>query len=164
MKKKHALLKRQPLRLVIGNYRFQDVDVVPTLIHMVTHLNKICRNKIISVKGLDNQYVKKSLNFQLILVSMLHPLFLHANASTKNLSWQQNSGSWKLFFIEDSQNLLFPICQIPNSLTAYEKVHLDLIQFFLKIKLKTHSQLSNKFVNKFCSPSFCAFNRLNCFE
>ena len=34
---------------------------------------------------------------------------------------------------------------------AYEKVHLDLLQIFLKIKLKTHSKLSKKFVDKFCS-------------
>ena len=39
---------------------------------------------------------------------------------------------------------------------AYEKVHLDLLQNFFKIKLKAHSQLSKKFVDKFCSPSFCA--------
>ena len=39
---------------------------------------------------------------------------------------------------------------------AYEKVHLDLLQSFFKIKLKVHSQLSKKFVNKFCSPSFGA--------
>ena len=44
---------------------------------------------------------------------------------------------------------------------AYKKVHLDLLQSFLKIKLKTNSQLSKKFVNKFCSLSFCAFNHLN---
>ena len=39
---------------------------------------------------------------------------------------------------------------------AYEKVHLDLLQSFFKIKLKAHSQLSEKCVDKFCSPSFCA--------
>ena len=40
--------------------------------------------------------------------------------------------------------------------SAYEKVHLDLLQSFFKVKLKVHSQLSKKFVNKFCSPSFGA--------
>ena len=40
---------------------------------------------------------------------------------------------------------------------AYEKVHLDLLQNFFKIKLKAHSQLSKKFVDKFCSPSFLCF-------
>ena len=40
---------------------------------------------------------------------------------------------------------------------AYEKVYLNLYQSFLKIKLKTHSQFSKKFVDKFCSPSFGAF-------
>ena len=40
---------------------------------------------------------------------------------------------------------------------AYEKVHLDLLQTFLKIKLTGHSQFSKKFVDKFCSPPFCAF-------
>ena len=39
---------------------------------------------------------------------------------------------------------------------AFEKVHLD----FLKIKVKAHSQFSKKFVDKFCSPPFCAFNHL----
>ena len=42
-----------------------------------------------------------------------------------------------------------------------QKVHLDLLQTFLKIKLKAHSQLSKKFVDKFCYPSFCAFSHLN---
>ena len=41
---------------------------------------------------------------------------------------------------------------------AYENIHLDLPQSFLKIKLKAPRQLSKKFMNKFCSPSFCAFN------
>ena len=44
---------------------------------------------------------------------------------------------------------------MPNSVmlhTAYEKVHLDLLQSFFKIKLKVLSQLSKKFVDKFCSP------------
>ena len=78
-------------------------------------INKTCRNKMTSVKGLNIYYIK-NLNLQLILVSLLHPLFLHSSASTQNLSWQQNSAIWywKLFFIEDSHNLLFPIC-MPNS-------------------------------------------------
>ena len=44
---------------------------------------------------------------------------------------------------------------------AYEKVNLDLLQSLLKINLKGHSQLSKKFVDTFCSPSFCSFNYLN---
>ena len=39
---------------------------------------------------------------------------------------------------------------------AYEKVHLDLLQSPCKIKSKAHSQLSKKFVDKFCSSSFGA--------
>ena len=39
---------------------------------------------------------------------------------------------------------------------AYEKVHLDLVQNFFKIKLKVHNQLSKKCLDKFCSPFFCA--------
>ena len=39
---------------------------------------------------------------------------------------------------------------------AYEKVHLDLLQSFFKIKIKAHSQLSKKCVDKFCSASFSA--------
>ena len=38
---------------------------------------------------------------------------------------------------------------------AYEKVHLDLLQNFFKIKVKAHCQLSIKCVDKICSPSFC---------
>ena len=38
--------------------------------------------------------------------------------------------------------------------SAYEKVHL--LQSFFKINLKAHSQLSKKFVDKLCSPSFGA--------
>ena len=37
---------------------------------------------------------------------------------------------------------------------AYEKVTLDLIQSFLKIKLKAHGQLSKNFGDKFCIVSF----------
>ena len=44
---------------------------------------------------------------------------------------------------------------------AHEKVYLGLLQSFLKIKLKAHSQLSEKYMDKFCSPSFCVFNHLN---
>ena len=44
---------------------------------------------------------------------------------------------------------------------VYGKVNLDLLQSSLKIKLKAHSELSKKFVDKFCSPYFCAFNYLN---
>ena len=37
---------------------------------------------------------------------------------------------------------------------AYEKVHLDLLK-------APKNQSSKKFMDKFCSPSFCAFNQLN---
>ena len=43
----------------------------------------------------------------------------------------------------------------------YEEVHLGLLQSFLKIKLKADSQLFEKFMDNFYSPSFCAFNHLN---
>ena len=46
-------------------------------------------------------------------------------------------------------------------IAAHEKVHLNLLQSFLKIKLKAHSQLSKNCVDKSCSPSFCALNHLN---
>ena len=53
-------------------------------------------------------------------------------------------------------------CQYAKFRNApYEKVSLDLLQSFLKIKLKAHSQLSKKCVDKFCCPSFCLFNHLN---
>ena len=44
---------------------------------------------------------------------------------------------------------------------AYEKVHVDLLQSFLKIKLKAHNQLSKNIADKFFSSSFFAFNDLN---
>ena len=62
-------------------------------------------------------------------------------------------------FLINSHSLLLAICEIPQC--AYEKVHVDLLQSFLKIKLKAHSQLSENFLDKFCSSSFCAFNHLN---
>ena len=40
--------------------------------------------------------------------------------------------------------------------SVYEKVHLDLLKSLFKIKLKAHSQISKKFVDKFCSHYFCA--------
>ena len=53
--------------------------------------------------------------------------------------------------------LIIFYCQCAKFRNAeYEKVYLDLFQCFFKIKLKTHSQFSKKFVDKFCSPSFCA--------
>ena len=60
---------------------------------------------------------------------------------------------------EDSHKLLSPIWKFRNA--AYEKFHLDLLQSFIKINPKAHSQLPKKIVDKFCSPSFCAFNHLN---
>ena len=35
---------------------------------------------------------------------------------------------------------------------VYEKVHFDFLPSFFKIKVKVFSQLSEKFVDKFCSP------------
>ena len=58
-------------------------------------------------------------------------------------------------FTEDSHKLLLPISKFRYA--AYEKFHLDLLQSFIKIKLKAHSQLPKKFVDKFCSPSFLRF-------
>ena len=44
---------------------------------------------------------------------------------------------------------------------TYEKVQLDLLQSFLKIKLNDHSQFSTKIVNKFSSSPFYTFSYLN---
>ena len=41
--------------------------------------------------------------------------------------------------------------KFPNA--EYEKVHLDLLQSFIKIRPQGHSQFSKKFVDKFCSPN-----------
>ena len=63
------------------------------------------------------------------------------------------------FLLKIRKNFYYQHAKFRNA--AYEKVHLDLLQSFLKIKLKAHSQFSKKFVDKFCSPSFCTFNHLN---
>ena len=53
-------------------------------------------------------------------------------------------------------------CQYVKFCNAtHEKVHLDLFQSFVKIKLNAHNELPKKFVNKFCSPCFCTFDHLN---
>ena len=65
----------------------------------------------------------------------------------------------RLFLLKIHINFYYQYAKFRNA--AYENVHLDLLQSLLKIKLKAHSQLSKKFVDKFCSPSFCAFNYLN---
>ena len=64
---------------------------------------------------------------------------------------------WKLFLLK----IHFYYQYAKFRIAVYEKVHLDLLQSFLKIKLKAHSQLPKKIVNKFCNPCFCAFNHLN---
>ena len=66
---------------------------------------------------------------------------------------------WKLLLLKIHIVFYCQYAEFRN--TPYQKVHLDLLQSFLKIKLKAHGQLSKKFVDKFCSPSFCAFNHLN---
>ena len=54
-------------------------------------------------------------------------------------------------------HLIF-FCQYAQFRNAtYEKVHLDLLQNFFKIKLKVYSQLSKKCVDKFWSPFFVLF-------
>ena len=63
------------------------------------------------------------------------------------------------FLLKIHINFYYQYAKFRNA--AFEKVHLDLLQSFLKIKLKAHSQLSKKFVDKFCNPSFCVFNHLN---
>ena len=70
---------------------------------------------------------------------------------------QLNTGS--SFLLKIHINFYYQYAKFRNA--AYEKVHFDLLQSFLIIKLKAHSQLSKKFVHKFFSPSFCAFNHLN---
>ena len=76
--------------------------------------------------------------FQLMLVNLLHPLFLHANTSTQKLSWQPFLSKIHIIFYYQDANFR-------NA--TYGKVHLDLLQSFLKIKLKGHSQFSKKFVD-----------------
>ena len=92
---------------------------------------------------------------QLTLVNLLHPLFLHANTYTQNLWWQQllQFGTGR-FLLEIHIVFYCQYAKFRNA--AYEKGHLDLLQSFFKIKLKAHSQLSKKYVDKFCSPFFCA--------
>ena len=63
------------------------------------------------------------------------------------------------FLLKIHINFYYQYAKFINA--SYEKVQLDLLQSFLKIKLKAHSQLSKNFVDKFCSHSFCAFNQLS---
>ena len=55
------------------------------------------------------------------------------------------------FLLKIYVNFYYQYTKFRNA--AYETVHLDLLQ----VKLKAHSQPSKKFVDKFWSPSFCAF-------
>ena len=63
------------------------------------------------------------------------------------------------FLLKIYINLYFQYLKFRNA--TYEKFHLDLLESFLKIKLKSHTQLSKKCVDKFSSPSFYALNHLN---
>ena len=63
------------------------------------------------------------------------------------------------FLVRIHINFYYQYAKFGN--TAYEKVHLGLLQSFLKFKLKAYGQLSKKVVDKFCSPSFFAFIHLN---
>ena len=51
-------------------------------------------------------------------------------------------------------HVIFYYQYVEFRIAAYKMVHLDLIQSFLKIKLKGHSQLAKKFVFKFFCNSF----------
>ena len=51
-------------------------------------------------------------------------------------------------------NFYYQYAKIRNA--AYGKVHLDLLQSFLKIKLKTYSQPCKNIVDRVHSSSFCA--------
>ena len=95
---------------------------------------------------------------QLIFVNLLHPLFLHAKP---RLLLRTYNGSKILKFDNESSFLLkihviFYRQYAKSRNAACEKVHFDLLQSFFKIKLKVLSQLSKKFVDKFCIPLFCA--------
>ena len=95
---------------------------------------------------------------QFILVNLLHLLFLHAKL---RLLLGAYHGSKILQFDNESSFLLkihviFYCHYAKFRNAAYEKVHLDLLQSFFKIKRKALSQHSKKFVDKFCNPSFGA--------
>ena len=55
------------------------------------------------------------------------------------------------------------ITNIPNPVLLRMKIagSFGLTPKFSQNLVKTHSQLSKRFVDKFCSPCFCAFNHLN---
>ena len=82
-------------------------------------------------------------------------LLLRTDHGTKILRFDSGSS----FLLKIHINFCYQYVKFRNA--VYKKVHLDLLQSFLKIKLKTNSQLPKKFVDKFCSPSFCASNHLN---
>ena len=81
-----------------------------------------------------------------MLVNLLHPLFLHAKP---RLLLRTYHGS-KILQLDNESSFLLKIhvifyCQYAKSgNAAYQKVHLDLLQNFFKIKLKVLSELSKK--------------------
>ena len=66
-------------------------------------------------------------------------LLLRTYHGTKIL--QSDTGS--SFLLKIHINFYYQYAKFGNA--AYEKVHLDLLQSFLKIKLQAHNQLSKKF-------------------
>ena len=78
---------------------------------------------------------------------------------TYNGSKIQQFYTGSCFLLKVHRSFYYQYAKFRNA--AYEKVHLDLLQRFLKTKLTAHIGLSKKIANKFHSPSFCAFSHLN---
>ena len=68
----------------------------------------------------------------------------------------------KILQFDTGSSFLSFIANMPNPVVLRMKKFISIyFKVFLKIKLKGHSQFSKKFVDKFCSPTFCAFNNFN---
>ena len=85
-------------------------------------------------------------------------LLLRTYHGTKILQLDTGAWYWRVSLLKIRINFYYQYAKFRNA--AYENIHLDLLQGFIKIKLKAHEQLPKKFVDKFCSASFCAFNHL----
>ena len=96
---------------------------------------------------------------QLILVNLLYPLFLHPKPRLLLRTYHDS----KILQFDNESSFLLKIhvifyCQYAKFRhAAYEKVHLDLLQSFLKINLKIPSQLFTNLWKNFVVPNFVLF-------
>ena len=133
---------RRPGRLLNALCTFNLRPVSTRLTHTAIQLNKTSRNKMIfSKRSSQPLYNKISICSSSQLTCHIHFFFI------PTLILRNHYGN-KILQFDTGSSFLVKIhiifyCQYAKLRNAvYEKVHLDLLQNFLKIKLKAHSQLS----------------------